>query len=144
MLVDIYDFYFRIESFHPLMLINICILIAMLIIGFSKADFKITHFSRNFIAFFFVYSTYQAYLFGILLPQVSASNSYSSGDIILMPFMLIIILVLVPFNFLTSLVFAIWAFIINIPILLSIPNLNPIYIVFGIVAPFVILAFNKW
>tara|TARA_X000001036_G_scaffold436147_1_gene478727 strand:- start:440 stop:1747 length:1308 start_codon:yes stop_codon:yes gene_type:complete len=144
MLVDIYDFYFRIESFHPLMLINIFISISMLIIGLSKKDFKIKNYSNIFITVFIVYSTYQAYLFGILLPEVALSNSSSSGDIIFMPFMLILTLLVAPFNFLTSLVFAIMALIVNTPMLLAIPNLNPIYIFFGIVAPFVILAFNKW
>ena len=46
MLADIYDFYFRIESFHMLMLINVFISIAMLFIGFSKGEFKIKNFSR--------------------------------------------------------------------------------------------------
>tara|TARA_B100001287_G_scaffold257413_1_gene243040 strand:+ start:70 stop:1377 length:1308 start_codon:yes stop_codon:yes gene_type:complete len=144
MLVDIYDFYFRIESFHILMLINVFISITMLIVGFSKGDFKIRHYSSIFMTVFMIYGTYQAYLFGVLLPQVSLSNSSSVGDIIFMPFILIITLVVVPFNFLTSLVFSIWALIVNSPMLYSIPNLNPIYLFFGIVAPFVLLAFNKW
>ena len=130
MLVDIYDFYFRIESFHPLMLINIFISISMLIIGLSKKDFKIKNYSSIFITVFIVYSTYQAYLFGILLPEVALSNSSSSGDIIFMPFMLILTLLVVPFNFLTSIVFAIMALIVNTPMLSAIPNLNPIYIFF--------------
>ena len=87
---------------------------------------------------------YQAYLFGILLPQVSSLNSSSAADIIFMPFLLIITLVVVPFNFLASLLFSIWALIFNSPMLFSIPNLNPIYLFFGILAPFIILAFNKW
>ena len=144
MLVDIYDFYFRIESFHILMLINVFISITMLIVGFSKGDFKIRHYSSIFMTVFMIYGTYQAYLFGVLLPQLSLSNSSSVGDIIFMPFILIITLVVVPFNFLTSLVFSIWALIVNSPMLYSIPNLNPIYLFFGIVAPFVLLAFNKW
>ena len=144
MLVDIYDFYFRIESFHILMLINVFISIAMLIVGFSRGDFKIKHYSSIFMTVFMIYGTYQAYLFGILLPQVSLANSSSVGDIIFMPFILIITLVVVPFNFLTSLIFSIWALIVNSPMLYSIPNLNPIYLFFGIVAPFVLLAFNKW
>ena len=144
MLADIYDFYFRIESFHPLMFINVVISIAMLIIGLSKKDFKIKNYSTIFITVFIIYSSYQAYLFGILLPEVSLSNSSSAGDIIFMPFMLIITLIVVPFNFLTSLVFAMMALIVNFPMLLAIPSLNPIYIFFGIIAPFVILAFNKW
>tara|TARA_B000000532_G_C18848079_1_gene398193 strand:+ start:47 stop:1210 length:1164 start_codon:yes stop_codon:yes gene_type:complete len=144
MLADIYDFYFRIESFHPLMFINVFISIAMLIIGLSKKDFKIKNYSTIFITVFIIYSSYQAYLFGILLPEVSLSNSSSAGDIIFMPFMLIITLIVVPFNFLTSLVFAMMALIVNFPMLLAIPSLNPIYIFFGIIAPFVILAFNKW
>ena len=144
MLVDIYDFYFRIESFHPLMLINIFISLAMLSIGLSRKDFKIKHYSRIFITVFMIYGPYQAYLFGILLPQVSLPSSSNAGDVIFMPFLLIITLVVVPFNFLTSLIFSIWALIVNSPMILSIPNLNPIYLFFGIVAPFVILAFNKW
>ena len=144
MLADIYDFYWRIESFHILMLINVFISIGMLIIGFSKGDFKIRYYSSIFIIVFMIYGTYQAYLFGVLLPQVSLSNSSSAGDIIFMPFILIITLVVVPFNFLTSLIFSIWALIVNSPMLFSIPNLNPIYLFFGIIAPFVILAFNKW
>ena len=116
----------------------------MLIVGFSKGDFKIRHYSSIFMTVFMIYGTYQAYLFGVLLPQVSLSNSSSVGDIIFMPFILIITLVVVPFNFLTSLVFSIWALIVNSPMLYSIPNLNPIYLFFGIVAPFVLLAFNKW
>ena len=144
MLVDIYDFYFRIKSFHMLMLINVFISVIMLIIGFSKGDFKIRHYSSVFITVFMTYGTYQAYLFGVLLPQVSLSNSSSAGDIIFMPFILIITLVVVPFNFLTSLVFSIWALIVNSPMLFLIPDLNPIYLFFGIVAPFVLLAFNKW
>ena len=144
MLVDIYDFYFRIESFHPLMLINVSISILMLIIGLSKKDFKIKNYSRIFITVTTIYGTYQAYLFGILLPQASSLNSSSAADIIFMPFLLIITLVVVPFNFLTSLLFSIWALTFNSPMLLSIPNLNPIYLFFGILAPFIILAFNKW
>ena len=144
MLVDIYDFYFRIKSFHPLMFINVFISIAMLIIGFSKKDFKIKNYSIIFITVTAIYGTYQAYLFGILLPQVSSLNSSSAADIIFMPFLLIITLVVVPFNFLTSLLFSIWALIFNSPMLFSIPNLNPIYLFFGILAPFIILAFNKW
>ena len=144
MLVDIYDFYFRIESFHILMLVNIVISITMFFIGLSKGDFKIKNYSRIFITLFMIYGTYQAYLFGILLPQVSSLNSSSAADIIFMPFLLIITLVVVPFNFLTSLLFSIWALIVNSPMLFSIPNLNPIYLFFGILAPFIILAFNKW
>ena len=144
MLVDIYDFYFRIESFHILMLINVLISITMFIVGFSKGDFKIRHYSSIFMTVFMIYGTYQAYLFGILLPQVSSLNSSSAADIIFMPFLLIITLVVVPFNFLTSLLFSIWALIFNSPMLFSIPNLNPIYLFFGILAPFIILAFNKW
>ena len=144
MLADIYDFYFRIESFHMLMLINVFISIAMLFIGFSKGDFKIRNYSKVFITVFMIYGTYQAYLFGILLPQASLSNSSSVGDIIFMPFLLIITLVVVPFNFLTSLLFSTWALIVNSPMLFLIPDINPIYIFFGIVAPFAILTFNKW
>ena len=144
MLADIYDFYWRIESFHILMSINVIISVGMLIIGFTKGEFKIRHYSSIFITVFMIYGTYQAYLFGVLLPQVSLSNSSSAGDIIFMPFILIITLVVVPFNFLTSLIFSIWALIVNSPMLFSIPNLNPIYLFFGIIAPFVILAFNKW
>ena len=144
MLVDIYDFYFRIESFHILMLLNIFISISMFLIGFSKGEFKIKNYSRIFITVTTIYGTYQAYLFGILLPQVSSLNSSSAADIIFMPFLLIITLVVVPFNFLTSLLFSIWALIFNSPMLFSIPNLNPIYLFFGILAPFIILAFNKW
>ena len=144
MLADIYDFYFRIESFHMLMLINVFISIAMLFIGFSKGEFKIKNFSKIFITVTTIYGTYQAYLFGILLPQVSSLNSSSAADIIFMPFLLIITLVVVPFNFMTSLLFSIWALIFNSPMLFSIPNLNPIYLFFGILAPFIILAFNKW
>ena len=135
MLADIYDFYFRIESFHMLMLINVFISIAMLLFGFSKGEFKIKNFSKIFITVTTIYGTYQAYLFGILLPQVSSPNSSSAADIIFMPFLLIITLVVVPFNFLTSLLFSIWALIFNSPMLFSIPNLNPIYRFFGILAP---------
>ena len=78
MLADIYDFYWRIESFHILMLINVIISFVMLIIGFSKGDFKIRHYSSIFITVFMIYGTYQAYLFGVLLPQVSLSNSSSA------------------------------------------------------------------
>ena len=87
MLVDIYDFYFRIESFHPLMLINVFISIVMLIIGLSKKDFKIKNYSKMFITVTTIYGIYQAYLFGILLPQVSSLNSSSAADIIFMPFL---------------------------------------------------------
>ena len=143
-LVDIYDLYFRIERFHPLMLINIFISLAMLTIGFSNKDFKIKHYSTIFITVFTIYGSYQAYLFGILLPQVAILNSSNAGDIIFMPFILIITLVVVPFNFMTAIIFSIWALVVNSPMLLSIPNINPIYLFFGIVAPFIILAFNKW
>ena len=64
----------------------------MLIIGLSKGKFKIKNYSRVFITVFMIYGTYQAYLFGILLPQASLSNSSSVGDIIFMPFLLIITL----------------------------------------------------
>ncbi len=111
---------------------------------FSKGKFKIKNYSRIFITVTTIYGSYQAYLFGILLPQVSSLNSSSAADIIFMPFLLIITLVVVPFNFLTSLLFSIWALIFNSPMLFSIPNLNPIYLFFGILAPFIILAFNKW
>ncbi len=86
MLADIYDLYFRIESFHMLMLINVFISIAMLFIGFSKGEFKIKNFSKIFITVTTIYGIYQAYLFGILLPQVSSLNSSSAADIIFMPF----------------------------------------------------------
>ena len=142
-LVDIYDLYFRIERFHPLMLINIFISLAMLTIGFSNKNFKIKHYSIIFITVFTIYGSYQAYLFGILLPQVAILNSSNAGDIIFMPFILIITLVVVPFNFMTAIIFSIWALVVNSPMLLSIPNINPIYLFFGIVAPFIILAFNK-
>ena len=74
------------------MFINVFISIAMLIIGLSKKDFKIKNYSTIFITVFIVYGTYQTYLFGILLPEVALSNSSSSGDIIFMPFMLILFL----------------------------------------------------
>ena len=47
----------------------------MLIVGFSKGDFKIRHYSSIFMTVFMIYGAYQAYLFGVLLPQVSLSNS---------------------------------------------------------------------
>ena len=143
-IADIYDLYFRIQSLHPLMLINVVISISMLIIGVSKGKFKITNYPTIFMIVFVIYSTYQAYLFGFLIPQVEAVDASSAGDIIFMPFLLIITLVVVPFNFLTSVIFAIWALIVNSPMLILIPNLNPIYIFFGIVAPFAILTFFKW
>ena len=118
MLVDIYDLYARIESYHPTMFINIFISIAMFILGCSKQDFKIRHYSNIFIIVFVIYSTYQAYLFGILLPQNISSNPSTSGDIIFMPFLLILMLVVIPFNFLKSLLFAVWAMIVNMPIII--------------------------
>ena len=143
-LADIYDLYFRIQSLHPLMLINVVISISMLIIGVSKGKFKIKNYPTIFMIVFVIYSTYQAYLFSFLIPQVDAASSSSAGDIIFMPFLLMITLVVVPFNFLTSVMFAIWALIVNSPMLFLIPDLNPIYIFFGIIAPFAILTFNKW
>ena len=144
MLVDMFDLYGRIESYHPTMFINILISIVMFLLGCSKKDFKIKHYPNIFIIVFVIYSTYQAYIFGILLPQDISSNPSTSGDLVFMPFLLILMLVVIPFNFLKSLLFAVWAIIVNIPIVLSIPNLNPIHIFFGIVAPFVILSFKKW
>ena len=143
-LADIYDLYLRLESLHPLMFINIAISISMLVVGLSKGNFKITNYSTIFMTVFIIYSTYQAYFFEILLSQSQAAVSSNAGDLIFMPFLLILTLVVVPFNFLNSLIFSIWALITSLPMLFLIPNLNPIYIFFGMVAPFVVLTFNKW
>ena len=141
---DIYDLYSRIESLHPLMLMNVVISISMLFLGLSRGEFKITNYSTIFMVVFIVFNTYQAYLFGVLLPKWQAVSTSSAGDIVFMPFLLIITLVVVPFNFLTSLIIAVLAMIVNLPMLFLIPDLNPIYIFFGIVIPFAILIFNKW
>ena len=141
---DIYDLYSRIESLHPLMLMNVVISISMLFLGLSRGEFKITNYSTIFMVVFIVFNTYQAYLFGVLLPKWQAVSTSSAGDIVFMPFLLIITLVVVPFNFLTSLIIAVLAMIVNLPMLFLIPDLNPIYIFFGIVVPFAILIFNKW
>ena len=141
---DIYDLYSRIESLHPLMLMNVVISISMLFLGLSRGEFKITNYSTIFMVVFIVFNTYQAYLFGVLLPKWQAVSTSSAGDIVFMPFLLIITLVVVPFNFLTSLIIAVLAMIVNLPMLFLIPDLNPIYIFFGIVIPFAIIIFNKW
>ena len=141
---DIYDLYSRIESLHPLMLMNVVISISMLFLGLSRGEFKITNYSTIFMVVFIIFNTYQAYLFGVLLPKWQSVSTSSAGDIVFMPFLLIITLVVVPFNFLTSLIIAVLAMIVNLPMLFLIPDLNPIYIFFGIVVPFTILIFNKW
>ena len=49
---DIYDLYSRIESLHPLMLMNVVISISMLFLVLSRGEFKITNYSTIFMVVF--------------------------------------------------------------------------------------------